>query len=84
MYNELTHNGTSTSYRAFPFVGDMQGDYFRIVVDREQAPVLLSRDGRIVAPDRVVKSELLVLSDEAVADNPYKYEIYRSNKPFKG
>lgn len=84
LYNELTHNGTSTSYRAFPFVGDMQGDYFRIVVDREQAPVLLSRDGRIVAPDRVVKSELLVLSDEAVADNPYKYEIYRSNKPFKG
>ena len=84
LYNELTHNGTSTSYRAFPFVGDMQGDYFRIVVDREQAPVLLSRDGRIVAPDRVVKSELLVLSDEAVADNPYKYERYRSNKPFKG
>lgn len=84
MYNELPHNGTSTSYRAFPFVGDMQGDYFRIIVDREQAPVLLSRDGRIVAPDSVVKSELLVLSDEAVADNPYKYEIYRSNKPFKG
>ena len=84
MYNELPHNGTSTSYRAFPFVGYMQGDYFRIVVDREQAPVLLSRDGRIVAPDSVVKSELLVLSDEAVADNPYKYEIYRSNKPFKG
>lgn len=84
MYNELPHNGTSTSYRAFPFVGDMQGDYFRIIVDKEQAPVLLSRDGRIVAPDTVVRSELLVVSDEAVADNPYKYEIYRSNKPFKG
>lgn len=84
MYNELPHNGTSTSYRAFPFVGDMQGDYFRIIVDKAQDPVLLSREGRIVAPENVVKSELLVLSDEAVADNPYKYEIYRSDKPFKG
>lgn len=84
MYNELPHNGTSTSYRAFPFVGDMQGDYFRILVDKDQAPVLLSRDGRIVAPENIVKSELMVISDEAVADNPYKYEIYRSNKPFKG
>lgn len=84
MYNELPHNGTSTSYRAFPFVGNMQGDYFRIAVDKDQTPVLLSRDGRIVAPESVVNSELLVISDEAVADNPYKYEIYRSDKPFKG
>lgn len=84
MYNELPHNGTSTTYRAFPFVGDMQGDYFRILVDKDQTPILLSKDGRIVASDSVVKSDLLVLSDEAVADNPYKYEIYRSNKPFKG
>lgn len=84
MYNELIHNGTGTSYRAFPFVGEMQDDYFRILVDKDQAPVLLSRDGRIVAPESVVKSELLVFSDEAVADNSYKYEIYRSNRPFKG
>lgn len=84
MYNELPHNGTTSAYRAFPFVGEMQGDYFRILVDKNQAPVLLSCDGRIVAPEEAVKSELLVLSDEAVADNPYKYEIYSSNKPFKG
>lgn len=84
MYNELPHNGTSSYYRAFPFVGGMQDDYFRILVDKDQAPVLLSRDGRIVAPENVAKAELLVLSDDAVADNPYKYEIYRSNKPFKG
>lgn len=84
MYNELPHNGTSSSYRAFPFVGHMQNNYFRIAVDKDQTPILLSRDGRIVAPDSVVNSELLVISDEAVADNPYKYEIYRSDKPFKG
>jgi hypothetical protein len=84
MYNEMPHNGTSQSYRAFPFVGEMQDNYFRILVDEQQAPILLSKDGHIVAPEEAVKAELLVISDEAVADNPYKYEIYRSNKPFKG
>jgi hypothetical protein len=84
MYNELPHNGTTQSYRAFPFVGEMQENYFRILVNDDQTPILLSKDGHIVAREDIVKSELLVISDEAVADNPYKYEIYRSNKPFKG
>lgn len=84
MYNEMPHNGTTSSYRAFPFVGAMDGDYFRIKVDSHNSPILLSRDGRIVVPESVAKAELLVIADEAVADNPYKYEIYRSNKPFKG
>lgn len=84
MYNELPHNGTSLSYRAFPFVGETEDEYFRILVDKDQTPVLLSKDGRITVPKDVVDAKLLVISDEAVADNPYKYEIYRSNKPFKG
>lgn len=84
MYNELPHNGTSQTYRAFPFVGEMEENYFRIIVDESKHPVLLSKDGKISAPESVVKSDLLVKCDEAVADNPYKYEIYRSNKPFKG
>lgn len=85
MYNELPHNGTSNDFRAFPFVGRMDDDnYFRILVDNEQAPVLLSKDGKITVPDNLVKAELMVLSSGAVADNPYKYEIYRSDKPFKG
>lgn len=85
MYNEMPHNGNGSTYQAYPFVGDVdQGGYFRILVDDNQRPILLSEKGRIIAPDNIVKSELLVLSDETVADNPYKYEIYRSNKPFKG
>ena len=84
LYNELPHNGTSQTYRAFPFVGKMEGDYFRILVDEDKKPILLSRDKKIVAPENEVKAELLVISDEAVADNSYKYEIYRSNRPFKG
>ncbi len=84
MYNELPHNGKTQSYRAFPFVGEMDQGYFRILVDKDKAPVLLSEEGRITAPEQRVKAELMVVSDEAVADNAYKYEIYRSNKPFKG
>ena len=84
MYNEFPHNGTSQSYRAFPFVGEMQENHFRILVDKDQKPVFLSENGRIVAPKNDVDAELLVISDEAVADNNYKYEIYRSNRPFKG
>lgn len=84
MYSELPHNGTSQAYRAFPFVGGMVDNYFRILVDEKQNPILLSKDCRIISPEHIVKAELLVKSDEAVADNSYKYEIYRSNKPFKG
>ena len=32
--------------------------------------------GKLLFLTEDVKAELLVLSDEAVADNPYKYEIY--------
>lgn len=84
MYNELPHNGTSQTYRAFPFVGHMEDNYFRIIVDGKKNPVLLSEDGKIVSPEDTVKADLLVKSDEGVADNAYKYEIYRSDKPFKG
>lgn len=84
LYNELPHNGTSQSYRAFPFVGEMQDNYFRILVNSNQEPIFLSNEGHIVPSENEVKAELLVMSDEAIADNPYKYEIYRSNKPFKG
>ncbi|MBD5340287.1 MAG: hypothetical protein HDR94_01795 [Bacteroides sp.] len=84
MYNELPHNGTSQTYRAFPFVGEMDENYFRIIVDDQKQPVLLANDGRITARKEIVNAEILVKSDDAVADNPYKYEIYRSDKPFKG
>lgn len=84
MYNELPHNGITKDYRAFPFVGEMQNNYFRILLDDNKLPILLSSDGKITAPNNKVNAELLVQSDDAVADNPYKYEIYRSDKPFKG
>ena len=83
MYNELPHNGTTEDYRAFPFVGDMDDTYFRILVD-DNKPMLLSENGQIVAPADKIKAELLIQSGDSVADNKYKYEIYRSDKPFMG
>ena len=85
MYSELPHNVSSQGYRAFPFVGKMEDDYFRIVVDgKSNEPILLSEDGKITAPEDIVKAELLITSNENVADSRYQYEIYRSDKPFKG
>lgn len=87
LYNELPHNGTGHSYRAFPMVGESDNGYFRILLDEKQQPVLLkmlNREGQVEAPAEKVKAEILVISDDAVADNSYKYEIFRSNVPFKG
>lgn len=84
MYSELPHNGTAGDFRAYPFVGEMQGNYFRIVVDNNNNPVLLSENGKIAVDNKVVDAELLVVNNDSIADNKYKYEIYVSNKPFKG
>lgn len=87
MYNELPHNGTGHSYRAFPMVGQVDNGYFRILLDEKQNPVLLkmlNREGKVDVPSEKVKAEILVIADDAVADNRYKYEVFYSNIPFKG
>ncbi|MDE6006925.1 MAG: hypothetical protein K2G67_05175 [Muribaculaceae bacterium] len=84
LYSELPHNGSVQNYTAFPFVGNPDDEYFRILTDDNKRPILLAEHGEIIAPEEVVKAELLITSGNAVAENPYKYEIYRSNKPFKG
>ena len=82
MYNELPHNGTTNEYKAYPFVGD-RDEKFRIKVDKDGKPILLSSKGEIT-PEMVNDAELLVCNSENVADNNYKYEIYQSVNPFKG
>lgn len=84
LYSELPHNNNSQSYNAIPFVGDPSDGYFRIMTDKNDQPILLADKGEIVADTSKVKAELLVMSGNTVAENPYKYEIYRSDKPFKG
>ena len=88
MYSELPHNGNTQHYKAVPLVGEMQNGSFRIMLDDYDKPILLSENGQITKlakeESKGICADLLVVSSDAVADNPYKYEIYRSKKPFKG
>lgn len=84
LFSELPHNTTLQSYAAFPFVGDTDDDFFRIITNEDGAPQLLADKGEIIAPQDKVKASLEICETNASASNSYKYEIYRSNKPFKG
>lgn len=83
LYSELPHN-LNQGVSAYPFVGDTEDQYFRIITDDNDRPILLAEDGDITAPSDIVNAKLLISSGHAVADNPYKYEIYRSDRPFRG
>lgn len=83
LYSELPHNGTTQQYSAHPFVGDTDDPYFRIMTDENKQPIQIAEQGHTIA-NNIVNAELLVSSTTAVADNGYKYEIFRSDKPFKG
>ncbi|WP_296150221.1 hypothetical protein [uncultured Flavobacterium sp.] len=85
LYSEIPHN--DAKFQATPFVGDANDDFFRIVMDEKGVPFYLSKNGKSVEVSekhRHIKAELHVASNNAVADNAYKYEIYESNQPFKG
>jgi hypothetical protein len=93
MYSELPHNINLKDYpfQALPFVGDEQND-FEIINDNEGQPLYLAKDGHDVdfdfkdkeGKERHVETSLHIVSNSATADNPYKYEIYECNHPFKG
>ena len=84
LYSELPHNTANQCTAAYPFVGNPDDKNFRIITDDEMKPILLAENGDIVAPGEIVNAKLLIASGISVANNPYKYEIYRSDKPFKG
>ena len=91
MYSEIPHNVDShgCSFRATPLLGTntTSGD-FRIITDKQGSPLLVAQNGEIVKPIdpdyEDIEVQLLVMSDNRVSDNLYKYEIYESNKPFMG
>jgi hypothetical protein len=82
MFNEIPHN--DVKYQATPFIGDINDDYFRIVLNDKKEPLYLAKDGKIVALPEPNKTSLIIENNQKVSDNPYKYEIYESNQPFKG
>lgn len=84
LYSELPHNNPSQTYAAFPFVGETDSEFFRIMTDENNAPLLLAKDGNLMDSKGSVDAKLLVEANNSVNEMRYKYEIYESTKPFKG
>lgn len=83
MYSEMPAGVSSIDYNAVPFVGEQVDGKFLPIMDENYSPVYLTEDTRELSK-RQINSMLLVTADHRVAESPYKYEIYQSNKPFGG
>jgi hypothetical protein len=85
LYSEIPHN--DAKFQATPFIGNVDDDFFRIVLDDNGVPLYLAKNGRAaVIPEKYanLSTQLHITSNNAVADNKYKYEVYESSQPFKG
>jgi len=88
MYSEIPQNTSSPQcpFMAIPFVGDVDDDFFRIMVDdKTKNPIYLTPDtDKTEIIHGSLSAKRHIISDNRVADNNYKYEIYESNQPYKG
>ncbi|MXV14292.1 hypothetical protein [Hufsiella ginkgonis] len=84
LYSEIPHN--DSKFQATPFVGRSEDEFFRIAVDERNIPLYLASKGRVASPgdSSGISAKLHISSNNSVADNKYKYEIYESDQPFKG
>lgn len=84
-YSEIPHNVHSEDcpFRAVPFVGDENDDFFNVIKDEDNNFMYLADNGHVIEDDRT-KAKLHIVADHRVADSKYQYEIYESAHPFKG
>jgi hypothetical protein len=85
LFSEIPHN--DAKFQTVPFIGDVNDDFFRIILDDKGIPIYLASKGKSsIIPKKYgdIKIQLHIASNNAVSDNKYKYEIYESNQPFKG
>lgn len=82
MYSEVPHN--DVKFQASPFIGDVNDLDFKIVLNNEKEPLYLAKEGKISELPESYKASIIIENNQKVSDNPYKYEIYESNQPFKG
>lgn len=85
LFSEIPHN--DTRFQATPFIGNVNDDFFRIILNEKGEPLYLANNGKAaVIPEKYgnIRVDMHITSNNAVADNKYKYEIYESNQPFKG
>ena len=86
LFSELPHNVQDRNYpyRAYPFLGDPEKD-FQIITNADGTPRRVAQDGEVIVDDtKVIDTKLHIVADNRIVDKNYKYEIYESNKPFKG
>jgi hypothetical protein len=85
LFSEIPHNAPTAlcPYCATPFLGNLNDTYFRAMTDENNEPVYVAKDGKIIVQDQA-HVELIVNSDSRVAANPYKYEVFKSDVPFRG
>lgn len=85
MYSELPHNTQSSDcpFNAVPIAGLPSQGRINMMVDSENNPVLLAKNGLINNEIDNFRPKLLVTATK-VLDKPYKYEIYQSNMPYYG
>ena len=83
LYSELPHN--SNNYQAHPFVGSLD-EQFSLIKSKNGEPHYVGAEGNasVLPEDLGVEVKLHVAYTSAVQDNAYKYEIFESNRPFKG
>lgn len=83
MYSEMPARVTTANFNAIPFVGHSVNGIFQPIIDEEFQPIYLTEDKKDLAK-KDIDAMVLVTADHRVADSPYKYEIYQSDKPFAG
>ena len=85
LFSEMPHNAPTAlcPYCATPFLGNLNDTYFRAMTDENDEPIYVAKDGKVIIHDKA-HVELIVNSDSRVAANPYKYEVYKSDVPFRG
>ena len=81
LYSELPQRGSESPFRAIPFVGDEQKSTLDTIKDSDDNIIYVT-SGSSEWND--LKTRMLIVSDERVNYNQYKYEIFESRHPFKG
>lgn len=89
-YSEMPHNEHTSDcpFQAVPFCGNCDTPQFDIITknsdrDSKSEIAYLAKDGKAQKTNEL-DVKLDVISDYRTNDQRYKYEIYESNKPFRG
>ena len=81
LYSELPQRGSESPFRAIPFVGDEQKSTLDTMKDSDDNIIYVTSSS---SEWNDLQTRMLIVSNERVNYNRYKYEIFESKHPFKG